>query len=439
MPDKPLLILPHSAPLPREKRSIPIKSHLRLPGRGDQGRQIGPQLTTMLDAFVADTPAGTSTENILVLETIGRPDNFRTAVNAVPGLKWLAEIDQDDLEADARFFERPKIGAYFFKHLVGTKDSRVIVTALTASGVLYTDGILQDVSEDAIRAAIPHVYKEHADKIVAAIDVLNRMECASTSIDVSGFTLNSMLKQAQRLKRLLVNDKIELRLLAMDPNGNAIEQICKRYKKEICRYYLKNSCTENGVNLCSGEVSHRDCEVNDKQLKNGMSELIRDRLNKLIEELFLVDVTEDLLRALEESGLDKNKVSILRALMQMQPPYYDTNKFKEIIGEEEWIKNINTFIDNRVAFDIKVIDQRLPTGYFIVDREKDFGLMHAEIELDDKNIYYRDQNFTNPLFILHKQFDDDCFETFANNFDALWDKATFYLPESKFSKYKSSR
>lgn len=170
MPDKPLLILPHSAPLPREKKSIPIKSHLRLPGRGDQGRQIGPQLTTMLDAFIADTPAGTSTENILVLETIGRPDNFRTAVNAVPGLKWLAEIDQDDVEADARFFERPKIGAYFFKNLVGTRDSREIVNALTANAILDTDGILQDVSEDAIHAAIPHAYSEHADEIVAAID-----------------------------------------------------------------------------------------------------------------------------------------------------------------------------------------------------------------------------------------------------------------------------
>ncbi|HAR37684.1 MAG TPA: hypothetical protein DCS09_03395 [Porphyromonadaceae bacterium] len=97
MPDKPLLILPRSIPLPRIKKSISIKSHLRLPGRDDQGRRIGPQLTSMLDAFVTDSPAGTSTENILVLETIGQPENFLTAVAAIPGLKWLAEIDTDNI------------------------------------------------------------------------------------------------------------------------------------------------------------------------------------------------------------------------------------------------------------------------------------------------------------------------------------------------------
>ena len=109
MPDKPLLILPRSAPLPRVKQQRAMKSYLRLPGRGDQGERIGPQLTSMLDAFVSDSPAGISSENILVLETVDRPENFRTAVAAVPGLKWLAEIDTDDIEADDRFFERPKI------------------------------------------------------------------------------------------------------------------------------------------------------------------------------------------------------------------------------------------------------------------------------------------------------------------------------------------
>ena len=87
MPDRPLLILPHSAPSPRIPRKMVVTSHLKLPRREEQGALIGPRLTTMLEAFVADAPVGTSSENILVLETIGRPDNFRTAVAAVPGLK----------------------------------------------------------------------------------------------------------------------------------------------------------------------------------------------------------------------------------------------------------------------------------------------------------------------------------------------------------------
>lgn len=174
MPDKPLLILPRSAPLPRVKQRIVMKSHLRLPGRRDQGKRIGPHLTSMIEAFVSDSPLGTSAENILVLETVGRPENFITAVNAIPGLKWLAEIDTDDIEADARFFERPKIGTYFFKDKVSAlnaKGSRDIVSAFTEVGIIDTNHILQEnVTRDEIRASIPQESVEYAEEIIRAID-----------------------------------------------------------------------------------------------------------------------------------------------------------------------------------------------------------------------------------------------------------------------------
>ena len=174
MPDRPLLLLPRSAPLPRETVRRMMKSNYRLPGRAEQGNRLGAQLSTMLDAFVSDSPAGTSTENILVLETIGRPDNFRTAVAAIPDLKWLAEIDLENIEADARFFERPKIGAFFFKDLtatLGSKESREIVAAFAASGVIDGEGILrEDVSADEIRAAIPQEYRDHATAIADAVE-----------------------------------------------------------------------------------------------------------------------------------------------------------------------------------------------------------------------------------------------------------------------------
>jgi hypothetical protein len=174
MPDKPLLLLPRAEPLPRIKKQIAMTSHLRLPDRQDQGGQVGPRLTAMLEAFVSETPAGTSTENILVLETIGRPENFRTAVAAVPGLKWLAEVDQDEVEADARFFERPKIGARFFKDRVlalDARESRELTAALKESSVIDRDGILgEEASDDIIREAIPQDYRQYAEEIVAAIN-----------------------------------------------------------------------------------------------------------------------------------------------------------------------------------------------------------------------------------------------------------------------------
>ncbi len=174
MPDRPLLLLPRSAPLPREtSRRIP-RSKLRFPARAEQGNRLGAQLSTMLDVYVSDSPAGTSTENILVMETIGRPDNFRTAVAAIPDLKWLAEIDLENIEADARFFERPKIGAFFFKGVsegLGTRESREIVAAFTASNIIDAEGILRDdISAEDIRAVIPHAYQDHADTISEAVE-----------------------------------------------------------------------------------------------------------------------------------------------------------------------------------------------------------------------------------------------------------------------------
>lgn len=174
MPDKPLLIMPRSAPMPRVVQRRMIINHFRLPGREDQGARIGPQLATMLDAFISDSPAGTSMENILVLETVGRPENFRTAVTAVPGLKWLAEIDTDDIDADDQFFERPKIGAFFFRDRVSSLDarkSREIVAVLAANKIIGKDGILrEDASADAIRAAIPQDCLEYAEEIIRSID-----------------------------------------------------------------------------------------------------------------------------------------------------------------------------------------------------------------------------------------------------------------------------
>jgi len=151
-----------------------VVSHLKLPRREEQGAMIGPRITSMLDAFVANAPTGTSSENILVLETIERSDNFRTAVAAIPGLKWLAEIDMDDIAVDARFFELPKIGSRFFKDRVfafDARDSRDVVAALAANGVIDADGYLQENStSDVIRTAVPEEYREYADKIVGAID-----------------------------------------------------------------------------------------------------------------------------------------------------------------------------------------------------------------------------------------------------------------------------
>jgi hypothetical protein len=174
MPDRPLLILPRSVPLPRITRPTPVTNHYKLPRREEQGARIGPQLTSMLDAFVSVSPAGTSTENVLVLETIGRPEGFHSAVAAVPGLKWIAEFDIDDVEADAQFFERPKIGKRFFKNRVfglSSKESSSISTAFAAHGLTDSEGFLrEEVTPDEIRRVVSGEFPEYSEQVIEAID-----------------------------------------------------------------------------------------------------------------------------------------------------------------------------------------------------------------------------------------------------------------------------
>ena len=43
-------------------------------------------------------------EEVVVLETVGRVDDFIQAVEAVPGMEWLAEVDTDEIPPDDDFF-----------------------------------------------------------------------------------------------------------------------------------------------------------------------------------------------------------------------------------------------------------------------------------------------------------------------------------------------
>jgi len=48
---------------------------------------------------------GVTSEEVVVLETVAPIDEFVTAVNKIPGLEWLGEIDQPDIPPDPDFFD----------------------------------------------------------------------------------------------------------------------------------------------------------------------------------------------------------------------------------------------------------------------------------------------------------------------------------------------
>ncbi len=174
MPERPLLILPQLGP---PLRRIPTdnfpREHLRLPSRAEQAQRFLKKFESMLEASVAETPDGTSQENILVLETAGRVEDFRAAANRIPGLIWQAEIDLDEIESDDAFFERPKIGVHFFKDIVsevGAVESKEIQHSLIQHNLIDDKGYLvEDFLPSDISAAIPVEHKEHAENIIEKV------------------------------------------------------------------------------------------------------------------------------------------------------------------------------------------------------------------------------------------------------------------------------
>ena len=123
MPDEylPLLVFPEKRILQPEKGNGFPPGKQNLPGHGAQvDRQ----------ASLTGALAGLEPEMVLVIEIVGRLDDFRQAVEAT-GLEWLGETEIDDLEAeDDSFHERDAAGQPAVKPLRGrmflARDSRAL-------------------------------------------------------------------------------------------------------------------------------------------------------------------------------------------------------------------------------------------------------------------------------------------------------------------------
>lgn len=133
----PLLVFPEKRILQPEKGNGFPSGKQSLPGHGAQVARIGKQIEQLEQNFAAyqaslsGALAGLEPEMVLVIEIVGRLDDFRQAVEAA-GLEWLGETELDDLEAaDDSFYEADDAGQRTVKALSG----RMFLTMSNMAGM----------------------------------------------------------------------------------------------------------------------------------------------------------------------------------------------------------------------------------------------------------------------------------------------------------------
>jgi hypothetical protein len=112
----PLLVFPQKRILEPEKgKGFPMEKP-RIPGRGIQISRIDKQVEKLeiefakYQASLAGALSGLEPEMVLVIEIVGRLEDFKQAIEAV-GLEWLGETELDELDAgDDGFWELDAIG-----------------------------------------------------------------------------------------------------------------------------------------------------------------------------------------------------------------------------------------------------------------------------------------------------------------------------------------
>ncbi len=110
MPERPLLIFPQ--PTQAERRSLPpsIPKGPRRPSPAEQRERLERKFTELEQAFnrrqaeLRGDPAGAEVEQVLVLQTVGRIDDFVRALKGLEGLEWMGDLDTEGIIPDEQFY-----------------------------------------------------------------------------------------------------------------------------------------------------------------------------------------------------------------------------------------------------------------------------------------------------------------------------------------------
>lgn len=207
MPGKPLLMFPAPSTTDRVKKTQGFGSpSYHFPDFSKQKDRLTPQFETMLQSFIVDSADGLEPEYVLVIETIGRIDDFQRAVRAIDGLEWLAEIDDEAIEPDDDFFNQScKIGKTLCSKKIeeiNRKQSSQIWNLLLEKGFIKSvrkDGYLTDKDIVEFEQFLPAEFSEHSESI---IKIIRDESIASLTQPLSGRLFLSMSNR-QAIDKLL--------------------------------------------------------------------------------------------------------------------------------------------------------------------------------------------------------------------------------------------
>jgi len=110
MPERPLIILPAPAQPAARRKKRGGAGRFHRPSRERQVERLSPRFEQLQRAIEAQRarlqtePAGIVPEQVVLLETIGSVDGFISAVQKVPEMEWLGEVEKEDIPPDDDFF-----------------------------------------------------------------------------------------------------------------------------------------------------------------------------------------------------------------------------------------------------------------------------------------------------------------------------------------------
>lgn len=204
MPEKPLLIFPVPSTAVQEKKKMGFgAASYHFPTFQNQKDRLTPQFKSMLQSFIVDTADGLAPEYVLVIETSGQIDNFQKAARAIPGLEWLAEIDEEDIDPDDSFYKSYKIGKLLFlKNIeaINREQSSQIWDLLLENAFINSDGYLTDKDINEFEQFIPADFSEHSEEIIKIIR--DKSIASRTTQSLSGRLFLSMSNK-QAMEKLL--------------------------------------------------------------------------------------------------------------------------------------------------------------------------------------------------------------------------------------------